>query len=99
MPVGELTYAKASVPSEYGTISSSWTKRDGVFRLEVVIPGNTSALVSVPLAGGQSVMEGTDVLVRDGGMMGGNRFIHPLEIKEGRAVFEVAAGKYVFEVK
>lgn len=99
MPAGELTYVKARVPSEYGMISSAWTKQNGVFRLEVVIPGNTSAYVSVPFLAGQSVWEGTDLLVRDGLTTNGNRFIRPVEIKEGRAFFEVAAGKYVFEVK
>lgn len=99
MPVGELTYARASVPSEYGAISSSWTMDGDHFSLKVGIPGNTSALVSVPLKDGQSVSEGGVVLVEDGQLTAGDKYIRPVEIKEGRAYFNVSAGNYAFDVK
>lgn len=99
MPAEGLTYARASVPSEYGTIGSSWTLDNGAFRLQVQIPGNTSALVSVPYADGQQVTCGETVLVENGHISAGDKYIRPKEIKDGRAYFDVAAGRYAFEVK
>ena len=43
-----LEWAKASVKSMYGTVSSSWKKENGNVTLEVTIPPNTTASVYVP---------------------------------------------------
>lgn len=99
MPAGELTYARAKVPTEYGIISSAWSLKDNTFRLETTIPGNTTALVSIPLKDGQTIMEGNTILVQNGKLATGNNYIRPKEIKDGRATFEVQAGQYIFNVK
>jgi alpha-L-rhamnosidase len=50
-PVGDLTWAKASVSSPYGLISSSWKKDAKGFHLNVEIPANTCATVTLPGTG------------------------------------------------
>ena len=45
---GDLTYASATYESLYGTISSAWKIENGKVVLEVKIPANTTAEVSVP---------------------------------------------------
>lgn len=46
--VGNITSAKASYASPYGLIRSEWTKKDGVFSIEVEIPANTTAKIILP---------------------------------------------------
>ena len=41
--IGELTYAGGSVSSPYGTIRSSWEKKEGVLIYSCEIPPNTGA--------------------------------------------------------
>ena len=50
-PVGDLTWAKATVSSPYGLISSSWRKDSKGFHLDVTIPANTTATVTLPGSG------------------------------------------------
>ena len=47
-PVGDLTWAKASVNSPYGKISSSWKKDAKGFHLTIEIPANATATVALP---------------------------------------------------
>lgn len=47
-PDSSLQYAEASVEVPYGTLRSSWKKRNGRFLLEVDIPCNSKASVIMP---------------------------------------------------
>jgi alpha-L-rhamnosidase len=47
-PGGGLSYAKASVDSVYGRVSSAWELADGKFKLKVEVPPNTTATVTMP---------------------------------------------------
>lgn len=46
--VGDLKQVKASYETLYGKISVEWTHADGVFKLDVNIPVNTSAKIFLP---------------------------------------------------
>jgi len=48
VPGGGLTWARASLDSIHGRISSSWRILDGQFGLDVTIPANTTATVYLP---------------------------------------------------
>ena len=48
MPVGDLTFVKATHHSPYGWISSEWHKNGPTFDWQVVIPANTTATLVVP---------------------------------------------------
>ncbi len=47
-PVGDLTFVEASYQTLYGKISVNWTKQDGVFTLNVLIPANCTAKIHLP---------------------------------------------------
>ncbi|MCY4021862.1 MAG: glycoside hydrolase family 78 protein [Anaerolineaceae bacterium] len=47
-PGGGLTWARASIQTLYGEVSSSWRIEGGDFRLEARIPPNTTAEVCLP---------------------------------------------------
>ena len=47
-PGGGLTYARASVESEYGKVASGWEISDGRFVLKIEVPANTTATVRLP---------------------------------------------------
>jgi alpha-L-rhamnosidase len=48
--VGDLTEARGTYQTPYGTVSSQWRTHAGRFRLEVQIPPGTTATVQVPAA-------------------------------------------------
>lgn len=56
-PGGGFTSVKASHVSPYGTVSSSWEREDGSFRLAIGIPPNTTAVVRLPHAQLGNVLE------------------------------------------
>jgi alpha-L-rhamnosidase len=87
--VGDLTFARAAYSSIRGTIRSDWRKEGGTFRLEVEIPANVTALVFVPAAEGEKVLEGGKPAEEAEG-------VKPLRRETGRAVFEVGSGRFVF---
>jgi alpha-L-rhamnosidase len=88
-PAGDLTFVKASHPTPYGLIVSSW-KRDGaVFTLDVTIPANTTATVWVPIAEGAKITESG----RPAPTATGVKF---LRAESGAALFEVGSGAYSF---
>jgi len=73
----------ASHKSMYGTIATSWKRDAGHFTLEVTIPPNTSALVTLPAKDAAAVTES-------------GRPVKPLRIEPGAAIYEVQSGAYTF---
>jgi alpha-L-rhamnosidase len=49
-PVGNVTFARASHLSPYGTISSKWEKKENQFVLDIEVPANTQASVFLPVS-------------------------------------------------
>jgi alpha-L-rhamnosidase len=47
-PGGGLTHAKVRHLTPYGMVESAWKIEDGIFDLSVLIPPNTTALVTLP---------------------------------------------------
>ena len=91
-PVGDLTFAEASVESLYGAISSRWEKQGGLIRMNVEIPVNSAATVYVPATDVRNVTESGVATSRTAGVT----FLK----MEGRyAVFQVQSGSYRFESK
>jgi alpha-L-rhamnosidase len=88
-PAGDLTYAKGSYKSVYGTIVSDWAIKGNAFSLKVTIPVNTSAEVWVPVTSQGVVNEGGVNAQRVKG-------IRLLKTENGYAVYEVGSGNYNF---
>jgi alpha-L-rhamnosidase len=58
-PGGGLTNAKAELETQYGTVRSGWSIADGVLSIDITVPPNTSARVTLP---------GTSSLVTESGV-------------------------------
>ncbi len=97
--VGDLTSASASVKTVRGFVSTSWTKVSGTqFNLNVTIPANCKAVVSIPALGGTNpkITEG-GVEIYNGGFISGRSGIDSLQsTANGRIAFNVGSGTYSF---
>ena len=81
MPVGDLTYVKATHNSPYGLIASEWHKDGKKFDWQIEIPANTTAMIYVPATSSETVkVKGAKT----------SRF------ENGHAIFELGSGKYHF---
>jgi alpha-L-rhamnosidase len=87
-PNARLDYAKATYESGYGKIESGWEIDNGILRLHVVVPPNTTAEITLPKANLGKVTEGGNPIMQ----------AHP-QAKEvnGNVILEVGSGKYDFE--
>ncbi|HVN82475.1 MAG TPA: glycoside hydrolase family 78 protein [Terriglobia bacterium] len=86
---GDLKWVKASYNSINGRIESNWALESGKFKLEVVVPPNTTAIVYVPTRAALQVTEGG----RPAAEASGVRY---LRMEKGSVVYEVASGRYEF---
>jgi alpha-L-rhamnosidase len=82
---GDLTDVEGSYETPYGEVTSEWTRRHGVFRLEVGVPPNTTAEVRVPTGGRKPYRspKGATFIGIDG----------------DRAVYSVGSGSYEFAAR
>jgi alpha-L-rhamnosidase len=87
--VGDLTWAKGHYDSIRGRIAVSWKRDGGALALDVTIPANAAATVSVPAGDPAGVTEGG----KPAGESPGVKF---LRREEGRAIYAVGAGRYAF---
>jgi hypothetical protein len=88
-PAGDLTWARASLDSIRGKISSHWTREGGRFELSVIIPPNTTATVFVPARSASAV-------TLDGASPEQSKGVKFLREETGRAVYEIPSGHFVF---
>jgi alpha-L-rhamnosidase len=88
MPVGDLTFVKATHHSPYGLISSEWHRTGKRFDWQIQIPANTTATVYVPAK--DTTLRAADKATSD--ILIGARFDDDC----GCAVFELGSGKYHF---
>ena len=98
--VGDVTWVNASVPSVYGTITSNWSIRSGVFDYSVTVPANCWATVYLPDPGvpGTAVYEGTTCLWQGGAACGSVAGVTLKSAANGCPVWEVGSGTYHFTV-
>ena len=81
MPVGDLTFVKATHNSPYGLISSEWHKDGNKFDWQIEIPANTTATVYVPATSLDAVKV---------------KGVKASRFENGRAIFELGSGNYHF---
>ncbi len=88
-PVAGITWARAAHESPYGRVEVSWRHEHGTFDLQIELPPNSSAEVSIPTATANQVRES------DGPATGarGVRFVRQ---QGDRAIFAVESGHYSF---
>jgi alpha-L-rhamnosidase len=99
--LGDLTYADASIKTVRGVISSSWKRTKNSFVLEVEIPVNSTAKVSVPSIGLKNavVSEGGAVVWKDGAYVKGVAGIDAGIQEAGYYTFGIGSGRYKFTVR
>ncbi len=86
-----LTNASASLFTAYGTVSSTWNTKDGKLFLDVEIPPNTTASISIPALNPEAVEE-------SGKPCRSVKDFQITEIKDGYVVVKAGSGKYHFVV-
>ena len=89
-PVGDLAWAKGHYDSMYGRIQCSWKHDGDKLTLEITIPPNTTATVSVPARNAGRVTEGGKPASEAPGI----KFIR---YENGTAIYETGSGAYRFE--
>ena len=87
--VGDVNWVKAHHDSPYGRISVEWSRSGGDFRLNLVVPANSSAIVYIPAEDVGDIEESGRNLEE----VPQCRF---LRIENDKVVVEVPAGSYRF---
>jgi len=88
----KLTYVNASYMSNHGLIKSSWKKNGNDLTWNIGIPANTEAEIYIPATSEKSVTE-------NGKFASKVKGVKFLRLENGRAVFHIGSGSYVFSVK
>jgi len=98
--LGDLTSASASIKTVRGMVSSSWKKTDDSLILEVSIPVNSQAKVSIPKMGLKDVIifEHGKVIWKDGSYIGGVMGITDSNEDADYVTFDVGSGFYSFKL-
>ncbi len=88
-PVGDLSWVKAHHDSPYGRIVVNWRWEIDGFHLDLGIPPNTTATVSIP---GQTVSD-----VTEGGQpIAITKCVEFVRMEKGKAILSVGSGNYKF---
>jgi alpha-L-rhamnosidase len=88
-PEARLQYARAKYNSVYGPITSNWKYEGDKLTLNVVIPANTTAKVSLPVGDAAKVTVGGKSMAEAG--------FKPV-VENGRAIIDAGSGKYDFVI-
>jgi len=98
-PVGNLNWAKTTRKTAYGDLLVDWKIEEAAFKMDVVIPPNTTAMVNIPKSGGDIstiTVDGTEVF-KDGTSTGSVDHLQFVEEDELGVSFKVMSGEYSFE--
>jgi len=87
--VAGLTFAKASLDSPQGKISSSWQTQNGEFHWDIVVPPSATATVYVPAKDTATVRENGKPATQSEGV----KF---LRTENDTSIYEVGSGSYAF---
>jgi alpha-L-rhamnosidase len=98
--VGDLKYVSASLKTVRGMVSSSWTKNRSSLVLNVTLPVNSEAKVSIPKIGLENILvkESGKVIWEKGSYVAGVAGITSGSENNKCVTFEVGAGTYFFEI-
>ena len=91
-PTGQITWARGHYDSMYGRINSSWKTENGMLTYEASVPGNTTARLYLPASSVDSIRENGKPVKKSKGVT----FIG---YEEGKAIFELRSGNYIFTVE
>ena len=97
----DLTSARASVKTVRGMVASNWEKTDNSLILEVSIPVNSRAKVSIPKMGLEdaAISEGGRCIWKDGLYVGDAVGVTDGNENIDYVTFDVGSGTYSFKVE
>jgi alpha-L-rhamnosidase len=97
--LGDLQYARASIRTVRGVVRSSWQRGTAAVKLDVTIPVNSQARVSVPKVGSGSVTvtESSRTVWENGRFVDGVPGIAAGAESDESVTFDVGSGSYSFE--
>jgi alpha-L-rhamnosidase len=97
-PVGDLAFANANVNTVRGEIRSAWEKTNNTFKLEVTIPVNSEAYVSIPksVKKSGSVFENGNPVWENGKLKKGYKGIYEGNETTDYITLKVGSGNYSF---
>ncbi|MBA7501245.1 MAG: Bacterial alpha-L-rhamnosidase [Clostridia bacterium] len=98
--VGDLNYVSASIRTMRGMISSSWKKSDHSLALNIILPVNTQAKVSVPKMnlGDVTIKESGKTVWENSSYIEGIAGITGASEDDEYVIFNVGSGSYSFEL-
>ncbi len=99
--VRDLTSVSATVGSVRGNVTSSWTHELGVVTLQVDVPVNSTATVSIPKDEEMTqvtVREGDRTVWEKGQFVEGTSGVTAGKLVDGRVILEVGSGHYAFRL-
>jgi alpha-L-rhamnosidase len=99
--VRDLTWVNSTVGTVRGDITSTWTHAPGAVTLDVDIPVNSTASVSIPQdveMTGIVVREGDQVVWEKGHFVPGRPGISGAKYERNRVILEVGSGHYAFKL-
>ena len=96
--VSDLTYVDASVKTIRGSVASRWSKVDDSFTLDVTIPANSDAEISIPKLNWKqiAIKESGRVVWEKRHYVGGVPGIHAGRDADGWITLDVGSGSYKF---
>lgn len=99
--LGDLTFVSASVNTSKGLVAVNWTRPHDAFVLDVTIPANASATVSIPKRGWKQVriFEGSVEIWRNGHLSHNVSGISGGQEQDNWVTYAVGSGAYRFEVR
>jgi alpha-L-rhamnosidase len=89
---GGITFASASLDTYYGKVSNSWKIEDGKILMDVMIPANTKATISLPAANADKISE-------SGNALSAVKSIAVQEATNGYVVVNAGSGEYHFTIQ
>jgi alpha-L-rhamnosidase len=89
--LGDLSWAKARYISAYGEIKSEWSRNGGELEMNVTIPANCTATLSIPASESSRVTESGQPLQKA-------FMVQSVMEADGRVTCEVGAGSYAIRV-
>jgi len=98
--VDDLRWVKASHDTMRGPIAVDWKKGDGSLQMNVAIPANTTAKISVPTMGLKNVVisESGKTIFKDGAYSSGAAGISGAKADGDYVTFDAGSGNYSFKV-
>jgi alpha-L-rhamnosidase len=88
-PGGKLTNANAELETLYGKVKSAWSIDNGIFTLDIIVPPNTTATITLPAVDGPITEGNIDINT--------NKDIANIKPAGGDMQMEVGSGTYQFK--